>query len=140
VTTWDERHDSDAFSLDPASKRAAERNQAIAAKQPEVFALPVADGVDDISLSFAADAWSRTFRSKAFATTETGAAVTTRYGLELRPTPAAKLPGAIELAAPSPRDAAKSLPSTLQAIADRYGDDTAGFVALQLEFRGDASG
>ncbi len=134
VATWDERHDSDAFSLDPASKRAAERNKGIAARQADVFALPVAEGVDDIALSFTADAWSRTFRSKAFATTTTGGPVMTRYGLELRTEPTEKLPGAIVLASPSSSDAAKSLPLTLQAIAERYGDDTAGFVALQLEY------
>lgn len=131
VATWDEHHDSDAFSLDPVSKRAAERNQAA---RPELFAFPVRGGVDDISLSFSADAWSRTFRSKAFATTASGAPVTTRYGLLLHTQAASTLPGAIELAAPSPYLAGLALPATLGAIASRYGDDTAGFVALQLEY------
>jgi hypothetical protein len=28
----------------------------------------------------------------------------------------------------------KALPATLLAIAERYGDDTAAFIALQLEY------
>ncbi len=134
VTSWDERHDSSRFSLDPELVRAGERNRAIAATRPDMFAVPVAPGVDDIALSFTADAWSRTFRSTAFATTPTGAPIETRYGLELRPAAAGDLPRAIDLAGPSPIEAAHALPQTLNAIADRYGEDTAAFVALQLEY------
>ena len=61
VTSWDEQHDSSAFALDATLKRTAEQNRAIGAKQPDVFALQVSNGVDDIALSFTADAWSRTF-------------------------------------------------------------------------------
>jgi putative intracellular protease/amidase len=135
VTSWDEQHDSSAFSLDPTLKRTAEQNRAIGVKQPDVFALPVADGVDDIALSFTADAWSRTFRSKALAVAQQRGPIKTRYGLELLPDSTGTIPGGQVLPAPELAEPARSLPRTLEAIASKYGDDTAAFVALQLEYR-----
>lgn len=135
VASWDERHDSSAFSLDPISKRTAEQNRAIGAERPDILAVPVSDGIDDIALSFTADAWSRTFRSKALAVAPQPGPIRTRYGLELLPDAAGTVPGAHVLPAPQPTAPATSLPSSLEAIASRYGDDTASFVALQLEYR-----
>jgi putative intracellular protease/amidase len=131
VETWDEEHESAAFFLDDTSKRAAQRNQT--SKDKELYALPVAAGVDDISLSFTADAWSRTFRSKAV-TVASESAITTRYGLTLLPDAVGTVPGAQLLPAPERTQSAEALPNTLQRIGERYGDDTARFVALQLEY------
>jgi putative intracellular protease/amidase len=131
VETWDEQHDSAAFFLDATSKRTAMQNQA--AQPKDVLALPVAPGVDDIAVSFAADSWSRTFRSKAV-TVASESAVTTRYGLQLLPDAVGAVPGATLLAAPESAKAATTLPATLRQIAERYGDNTAKFVALQLEY------
>jgi hypothetical protein len=134
VARWDEQHDSDAFALDEATQRTAAANQAIGAKQPDVYALPVTDGVDDIALSFTADAWSRTFRSKAVTTASAPGPITTRHGLQLVPDAIGAVPGAQLLPAPSATEVANALPATLRAIEARYGEGTAGFVALQLEY------
>jgi transcriptional regulator GlxA family with amidase domain len=134
TASWDEQHDSDAFALDEATKRTAAANQAIGAKRPELYALPVTDGVDDIALAFTADAWSRTFRSRAITAASAAGPVTTRYGLALLPDAVGTVPGAELLPAPSATAPATALPATLAAIAARYGEGTAGFVALQLEY------
>jgi putative intracellular protease/amidase len=131
VERWDEQHDSAAFFLDDASKRTAQQNQA--SKEKELYALPVAPGVDDISLSFTADSWSRTFRSKAIAVANEGT-IKTRYGLELIPEAQGTAAGAQLLPAPETSQTGKALPNTLRAIEERYGEDTARFVALQLEY------
>lgn len=131
VDRWDEEHDSAAFFLDATSKRTAEHNQAMQPK--DVLALPVATGVDDIALAFTADAWSRTFRSKAV-TVASEPAIPTRYGLQLIPDAQRSVAGAPVLPAPQPTRAAQALPTTLREIEDRYGGDTARFVALQLEY------
>lgn len=130
VERWDEQHNSSAFSLDMNTKMLAMKNQAI--PQKDVFALPVANGVDDISLSFTADSWSRTFRSKAI--TIGAGNVKTRYGLTLVPDAPEATADAQLLSAPDSKDAAKALPNTLRGIEARYGEDTAKFVALQLEY------
>jgi putative intracellular protease/amidase len=131
VERWDEQHRSAAFFLDKKTKMTAMQNQA--APQKDVLALPVANGVDDISLSFTADSWSRTFRSKAITVNDEGT-ITTRYGLKLVPDAQTAAPGAQLLPAPEATDAAKALPRTLRDIEARYGYDTAKFVALQLEY------
>lgn len=132
VDTWDEQHQSTAFFLDDASKRVAETNRA--SKEKELYALRVAPGVDDIALSFTADSWSRTFRSKAIAIASERT-IRTKYGLELVPDAKAMLPGAVELPALETARPADSLPNTLRRISERYGVDTAKFIALQLEYR-----
>ena len=129
---WDERHDSAAFYLDTASQLVAQRN--MAAGVIDRYALPVAPGVDDIALAFTADAWSRSFRSKALAVAAAPGPIATRYGLELLPDAIGTVPGATSLPAPVTSTPGRALPATLQAIADRYGDDTAAFIALQLEY------
>lgn len=131
VERWDEVHRSAGFFLDAKTKLTAMQNQAT--KHKDVFALPVANGVDDISLSFTADSWSRTFRSKAITVGE-GGAITTRYGLTLVPDARGDVRGAQLLPEPESKDAATALPRTLRDIEARYGKDTAAFVALQLEY------
>jgi putative intracellular protease/amidase len=134
VQTWDARHDSSAFALDPTSKGIAARNRSRTAP-PDLWAVPVFPGVDDIALSFQADAWSRTYRSKALAIATTGDRVVTRYGLELVPDAIGEPPaGATALAPPPSTQPATVLPVALAAIADHYGDGTARFIALQLEY------
>jgi putative intracellular protease/amidase len=131
VDGWDEQHDSAAFFLDDTSKRTAQQNQAT--KTKDVYALPVAQGVDDISLSFTADSWSRTFRSKAI-TIASEETITTRYGLQLLPDARSAVPGTQLLPAPGTTRPALALPNTLRSIEERYGEATARFVALQLEY------
>ena len=49
--------------------------------------IPVVDGVDDVALALAADAWSRTYRSRAEAVNALASPVHLRSGLVLRAAP-----------------------------------------------------
>lgn len=133
VATWDPRHDSSAFAMDRETMLLAEKNKASA---PETWLVPVAPGVDEIALAYTADAWSRTFRSQALAVAESEARIPTRRGLALVPDRIMGDTGdaAGTLPPPDAASPAKALPASLVDIADRYGGETASFVALQLEY------
>jgi putative intracellular protease/amidase len=129
VARWDAAHDSDAFHLDRGHVRTAAGNW-LAFWSHETLALPVEDGVDEIGLALAADAWSRTYRSRVLATA--AAPVTTRRGLTVLPdADAARGPLLPPIAREHP---AETLDVTLRSMAARYGEPTAAFVALQLEY------
>jgi putative intracellular protease/amidase len=129
VARWDAAHTSEAFRLDRRHVRTAAGNW-LAFWSHETLAVPVEDGVDEIALALVADAWSRTYRSRVVATA--AAPVTTRRGLTLVPdadaTPGPGLPP-IPLEQP-----ARALDGALADIGKRYGERTAAFVALQLEY------
>ena len=133
VASWDARHDSSAFYLDGALFRQALANEFLSKEQ--TYGVPLADGVDEISLAFTTDAWSRTRRSEAVAVADDLDDITTAGGLVVVPN---MVTGdeRIDTMLPPPSStlAAMSLPTTLHEIADAYGDRTALFVALQLEY------
>jgi transcriptional regulator GlxA family with amidase domain len=132
VDTWDESHDSDAFWLDPTSKATAMRNRALGVT--DLWTIPVSDGVDEIGLAFTADAWSRSFRSKALAVAAGEDAIRMRRGLMLVPDAARAVTSDDRVVRVPALQPASALPSSLATIAEVYGEDTAAFVALQLEY------
>lgn len=92
----------------------------------EAVALPLNSGFDDLSAGFELDAWSRTFRSKAYAVTPPGGAVS-RHGLVL--IGADRAPGRARTLAPP----SGGLEAVLSEIGRVQGAPTARLVALQLE-------
>jgi len=129
VTRWDAAHDSDAFHLDRGHVRTATGNW-LAFWSHQTLGVPVQDGIDEIALALTADAWSRTYRSHVLATAP--APVTTRRGLTLLPdTDTARGPTLPPIADEYP---AHALDVTLRDMGNRYGEPTAAFVALQLEY------
>ena len=88
-----------------------------------------------MSLALVADAWSRTYRSRAVTFAGTADAQQSRNGIRILPDqvaaswPAARLLPVIERAKP-----ADALDNALGGIAARYGTGTADFVAMQLEY------
>lgn len=129
LATWDARHDSAAFGFTRPFATTALGNR-LAVWRHETLALPVGDGVDEVSLALVADAWSRTWRTRV----ETVAAspVATRSGLWLL----SDRSEATGRALPSLGDAPplRLLDAALAEIAARYGAATVGFVAAQLEY------
>ena len=133
VDVWDAGHDSDAFRIDRGHVLTAARNW-LAFWNHDAIGIPVASGVDEIALALTADAYSRTYRSRALAVASDGAPLATRRGLALLPDDArSERPDAMLAAVPSER-AALALDGALGDIARRYGQPTAAFVALQLEY------
>ena len=132
LRSWQVAHRSDRFGLGPAHLWTLAANAALFWRH-ERIELPVADGADDVALAFAADAWSRSYRSQAVAVNPQapGQPVRLRSGLTLRvvlPQDAA-VPAAVPDVPP-----ACALRASLRAIGQRYGDGTRQWVATQLEY------
>lgn len=129
---WDARHDSEAFQDRGAVVSAAASNT-LAFWRRDTVGVEVAEGGDEIALAFAADAWSRTYRSKAFAVGAQAAQIPTRGGLTLHVAREAT-DRALDLIVRADGKAASALPDALWAIGQRHGARTASLVALQLEY------
>jgi putative intracellular protease/amidase len=93
----------------------------------EDVALPLSPGVDEIALGTALDAWSRTYRSTAWAVGP--AAVTSRHGLVVyrAATPPQRFDRRVALPPPD------VMLGTFAQVSRAYGPATARFVALQFE-------
>ena len=135
ATHWSARHDSDAFRLSAPALLTAVSNT-LAFWSHETVGIPVAHGFDEIDLALTADAFSRTYRSKAVSISASEGSIRSRHGLTLVPDrisgssrPPDRILGSVERGAP-----AQALDRSLERIAHYYGASTAAFVALQLEY------
>jgi putative intracellular protease/amidase len=131
---WDARHESDEFIFTrPFALTAIGNTAAFWAR--EQLGIELEDGVDEVSLALAADAWSRTYRSRAVTFAGTADARQSRGGIRIYPDqvttswPAERL-----LPAVADRKPADVLDETLRAMTARYGVRTTDFVAMQLEY------
>jgi putative intracellular protease/amidase len=131
---WDARHNSAAFQFTRPFALTAIRNT-MAFWNREQLGIELSPGVDEVSLALVADAWSRTYRSRAVTFAGTEGATQTRNGLRILPQevatswPAERLLPVIGTVPP-----AKALDQALLGIEARYGVPTADFVAMQLEY------
>jgi putative intracellular protease/amidase len=134
LADWDARHSSKAFRLTRPFATTVLANR-LAFWNREELGIRLQPGMDEVSLALVADAWSRTYRSRAITTAGSGSAVETANGVRVIP----DQPGGIgadrlQLAASIERRPADALNDTLDAIASRYGKRTAHLVAMQLEY------
>lgn len=133
VVSWDARHDSSAFKFSRPFATTVLGN-VLTPWRREDIGIGVRPGVDEVSLALVADAWSRTYRSKAVTYGSSGV-IETRHGVRLIPD---KVMDARSVArrvkASADRKPAQALDEVLGAIAGRYGDRTADVVAMQLEY------
>lgn len=135
---WDARHDSDAFQFTRPFALTAIGNTA-ALWNWEQLGIEIAPGVDEVALALVADAWSRTYRSKALTFAASDAPLQSRNGLRI-------IPDRVETSWPAEDRLfsgdwrpAKALDQALQEISNRYGQRTANFVATQLEYPRDSA-
>ena len=134
LSEWDARHDSDAFTLTRPFALTVLRNGG-AFWNREQLGLELTPGIDEVSLALVADAWSRTYRSRALTFSRTEGATRSLGGIRVIPDRvASSWPTAELLPAVGRRQPAPALDETLQAIAVRYGSRTAELVAIQLEY------
>jgi putative intracellular protease/amidase len=135
LADWDARHDSDAFTFTRPFAATAIGNT-LAFWRYEELGMELRPDADEVSLALAADAWSRTYRSRMVTYAHTADVLETRNGVRFIPDevaaswPEEQLPPAIVSERP-----AKALDQALHDIAARYGTRTADFVAMQLEYR-----
>ncbi|TIR22479.1 MAG: transcriptional regulator [Mesorhizobium sp.] len=131
---WDARHDSGAFRFTRPFALTAIGNT-LAFFNHEQLGIPLTPGMDEVSLALAADAWSRTFRSRAVTFAAKDGAVVSRAGIRILPDQVASdWPVDRKVSAMSDTPPAKALDRTLEDITARYGARTTDFVAMQLEY------
>ena len=134
LAEWDARHRSEAFRFTRPFALTAIANT-LAFWNRDQFGIPLTPEVDEVSLALVADAWSRTYRSHALTFAATAEAQTSRGGLRILPDKvAAGWPAKQTLQAAVDLPPARALEQTLHAIDARYGERTADFVAMQLEY------
>jgi putative intracellular protease/amidase len=133
LTDWDARHDSRAFQFTRPFAMTAIRNS-MAFWNRETFGIELSTGVDEVSLALIADAWSRTYRSRAVTFAPDAATRESRNGIQIVPDRIrSNWPSATRLPVVD-RQPATSLDEALDAIGARYGRETTEFVAMQLEY------
>jgi putative intracellular protease/amidase len=134
VAHWDARHRSDAFRFTRPFALTALGNR-LSFWRHEDLDIEVRPGVDEVSLALVADAWSRTFRSRAVTFASAAGTQRTRSGLEIVPDRVvANGSSQPRLPALADRPPAQALDHVLEEISARYGTRTAEMVAMQLEY------
>jgi putative intracellular protease/amidase len=134
LDNWDARHASDAFKLTLPFALTVMGNRA-ALWNREQLGVEVSPGIDEVSLALAADAWSRTYRSRAVTFAASAGPVATRSGIRILPDhPSADLSKDNVVEAYGNRPPAQALDMTLSNIETRYGPRTRYIVAMQLEY------
>ncbi len=131
VSSWTPVHDSSRFSL--RGKLATGLANKMLIWRHEALGIRVEAGVDEISLALTADLYSRTRRSWAYSVAGSTDAIRTRRGLTLLPDrDDDEVVSMMTLPAGVPP--AQTLDRALAGIEARYGEPTAAFVAVQIEY------
>jgi transcriptional regulator GlxA family with amidase domain len=134
LARWDASHDSGAFIFTRPFALTVMGN-VLAFWNREELGIELSPGIDEVSLALVADAWSRTYRSRAMTFGSTAGAVESRNGVRIIPDRASSNGSADHLLpAVGTRKPAKALDEALAAIRERYGTRTASVVAMQLEY------
>ena len=135
LTRWDARHDSGAFQFTRPFALTVMGNT-LAFWNREQLGIELVPGIDEVSLALVADAWSRTYRSRAVTFAGTAGALPTRSGLRILPAAGRHRAGPRSDGCPAigALPPAKALDQALLAIEARYGMGTADMVAMQLEY------
>jgi putative intracellular protease/amidase len=134
LADWDVSHDSSAFQFTRPFALTVLEN-VIAFWNRERLGVEITPGIDEVTLALVADAWSRTYRSRAVPFARTSGTVRTRNGVRVIPdSVTADWPADRLVPGLSDRPPAVALDETLRGIAARYGGPTASIVAMQLEY------
>jgi putative intracellular protease/amidase len=134
VTRWDVSHDSGAFKLTRPFVLAVLGN-VLAFWRREELGIELSPEIDEVSLALVADAWSRTYRSRAVTFAGTAGSVVSRNGIRIVPDRTAAGWRADQSVAGIGRQRpADALDDVLAAVRERYGTPTASMVAMQLEY------
>jgi hypothetical protein len=131
---WDARHASDQFKLTRPFVLTVMGN-VVAIWNREKLGLEVSPGIDEVSLALVADAWSRTYRSRAVTFAKSAGAIVTRNGIRLVPDQVGDDRSKEDVVDSfGNRPPAHALDEVLSSIETRYGPRTRYVVAMQLEY------
>jgi putative intracellular protease/amidase len=137
VRDWSPTHNSEQFKLTAGSLFTVLGNKAMFWRH-ETLGVEVRHGADEISVALIADAYARTRRSPVVALAQDGKPVRTLRGLTLVPDRAANGASRPHRILPlfETLPPAQALDASLDGIAASYGEATAAFVALTMEYPG----
>jgi transcriptional regulator GlxA family with amidase domain len=131
---WNARHDSGAFQFTRPFAATITANT-LAFWNRDELGIELTPGIDEVTLALVADAWSRTYRSRALTFSRTGGTVPSRSGVRIIPDRVASTWSAEDrLPAIGVTPPARALEAALRAIESRYGARTTAVVAMQLEY------
>lgn len=133
IETWDARHASGAFKFTRDFAGQVLGNT-LAFWNRDELGIALEPGIDELSLAMVADAWSRTYRSRAVTFAETDEILSVG-GIRIVPDLKATEWPAEEMVSLFPaQPVADALDETLVEIGRRYGKGTSDIVAMQLEY------
>jgi len=135
VQDWSSQHQSQQFQLRAQHIWTALTNK-LAFWSHQDIGIAINAGVDEVALALVADAYSRTYRSKAYSLAASDQPVISKRGLMILPDRVQSADQSAEniIQLQSDRPPITLFDLALQEIKQRYGSDTAAFVALQLEY------
>ena len=133
VEHWDLRHNSAAFQMTRPFALTVMGN-VLAFWNREQLGIELSPGMDEVSLALAADAWSRTYRSRAWTFSDSAGAVTTQNGARILPDRVATSWPDDQFIPVGGLRPVQVFDDSLQAIEERYGTHTAYVVAMQHEY------
>jgi putative intracellular protease/amidase len=128
VQDWAADHETKAFQMPLTMKLKAAANL-LGFWSHETLGFQVTSGADDVALALTADAWSRTYRSKAVALNPAGYIVSS-HGITFLTEPDTEADVSLDI----PGAGVRSLDLAMMDIEERFGPLTAHFVAMQLEY------
>lgn len=141
VSNWSDAHNSDAFNIGASEMATALKNLILGWPRAEIF-IAAEDGVSEVDLAFPLDLAARSWRSNA-GILAGKSEVTTRNGLTLLADETGALPEGADLVRlpgdEGTADVTLASSATLREdmlawIETRFGEGTARFVAIQLEY------
>ncbi len=131
---WDARHASEAFKFTRPFAVTVMSNT-FAFWNRDQLGMELTPDLDEVSLALAADAWSRTYRSRTVTFAAAPGEVRSRNGIRIVPDQVASdWPKDERAAAFGDQPPALALDTTLADIESRYGAGTRYVVAMQLEY------
>lgn len=135
LASFGDAHDGAAFALTAGRVATAAINY-LAFWRWERIGVEVEPRVDEVALALSMDVLSRTFRTSAVVVAKRRDPVRTRFGLMLEVQERSDAPDLawVVPAAPEGAPAGQTLDRLLGEIQTRYGEATADFAALQLEY------
>ena len=133
VEQWDTSHNSAAFKMTRPFALTVLGNT-LAFWNREQLGIELSPGMDEVSLALAADAWSRTYRSRALTFSGSAEAVMTQNGARILPDRVATSWPEERLIPVGELPPVQVFDDMLRAIQERYGTRTADVVAMQHEY------
>lgn len=135
ISNWDSTHNSDVFHFGWDEYSTAAMNLTFIWNY-ETIEIPIYQGIDEISVALVADAYSRTYKSKAMVVTSPNQSIVTKSGIRFvsDANKEDQNQGVLSKKIAKETKPVDELKKTLLEIENRYGLKTLRFVTTQMEY------